>query len=145
MHLSPADRDRLLTFSAAQLASARLARGLLLNAPEATALVASAVVEAARDGCRLAEALEAGGNAVSADQVLAGVADVVRVVHVEAVFDDGTRLVVVDEPFGPPTAGGPGSVRTAETAATEPAATEPAPTTEPAATVTVTNTAAVPV
>ena len=56
MHLTPAERDRLLLFSAAELARARRARGLLLNVPEATALVADTVAEAARDGLRLEEA-----------------------------------------------------------------------------------------
>jgi urease subunit gamma/beta len=101
MHLTPTERDRLLLFSAAELARARRRRGLLLNVPEATAVVADAVAEAARDGARLAEAVERGRSALRPDEVLPGVADVVRDVKVEAVFDDGTRLVVVPEPFGP--------------------------------------------
>ena len=60
MRLTPTERDRLLLFNAAQLARARRARGLLLNVPEATALIADTVCEAARDGLRLAEAVEAG-------------------------------------------------------------------------------------
>ena len=53
MRLTPTDRDRLLIFTAAELARARRARGLRLNVPEATALIADAVCEAARDGMRL--------------------------------------------------------------------------------------------
>ncbi len=34
------------------------------------------------------------------DDVLPGVADVVTEVHVEAVFDDGSRLAVVSDPIG---------------------------------------------
>jgi phytoene desaturase len=48
----------LLLFSAAELARSRRARGLRLNVPEATALIAHTVVEAARDGARLAEDLK---------------------------------------------------------------------------------------
>ena len=99
MRLTPTERDRLLIFQAAELARRRRSRGLLLNVPEATALVCDAVIEAARDGARLTDALAAGAAAVSPDQVLAGVADVVTEVWVEAVFDDGTRLVVVREPI----------------------------------------------
>ncbi|MER5666288.1 urease subunit gamma, partial [Streptomyces mirabilis] len=59
MRLTPTERDRLLLFGAAELARARRARGLRLNVPEATALIADTVCEAARDGRRLAEAIAA--------------------------------------------------------------------------------------
>lgn len=99
MRLTPTERDRLLLFNAAQLARARRARGLLLNVPEATALIADTVCEAARDGLRLAEAIEAGRTVLSASEVLPGVPDVVTEIQVEAVFDDGTRLAVISDPF----------------------------------------------
>ena len=99
MRLTPTERDRLLIFTAAELARARRARGLRLNVPEAIALIADTVCEAARDGRRLAEAIEAGRTVLAADDVLPGVADVVTEVEVEAVFDDGTRLGVVSDPF----------------------------------------------
>src|SRR5438445_5922997 len=99
MRLTPTERDRLLLFNAAQLARARRARGLLLNVPEATALIADTVCEAARDGLRLAEAISAGRNALSASEVLPGVPDIVTEIQVEAVFDDGTRLAVISDPF----------------------------------------------
>jgi urease subunit gamma/beta len=101
MHLTPTERDRLLLFSAAELARARRRRGLLLNVPETIAIVADTVAEAARDGARLAEAVERGRTVLRVDDVLPGVADVVRDVKVEAVFDDGTRLAVVPDPVGP--------------------------------------------
>ena len=100
MRLTPTERDRLLLFSAAELARARRARGLTLNVPEATALVADTVAEAARDGARLADAVEAGKTVLGPQDVLPGVADVVTEVWVEAVFDDGSRLVVVPDPIG---------------------------------------------
>src|SRR3954452_9675408 len=100
MLLTPAEVDRLLVFTAAQLARSRRARGLRLNVPEAVAVVADTVCEAARDGARHADALAAGQNALGAQDVLPGVADIVREVSVEAVFDDGTRLVVVHDPIG---------------------------------------------
>ena len=100
MRLTPTERDRLLIFTAAQLARSRRDRGLLLNVPETTALISDAVCEAAREGRRLSEAVEIGRGAVSADDVLPGVAEVVTDVWVEAVFDDGSRLVVVPDPVG---------------------------------------------
>ena len=100
MRLTPTDRDRLLIFTAAELARARRARGLQLNVPEATALIADTVCEAARDGARLMQAAAAGASVLTEADVLPGVPDIVGEVKVEAVFDDGTRLVVVRHPFG---------------------------------------------
>lgn len=100
MRLTPSERDRLLIFTTAELARRRLGRGLRLNVPEATALVADTVCEAARDGRRLHEAIAAGRAALGPDDVLPGVREVVGDVKVEAVFDDGTRLVVVTDPIG---------------------------------------------
>jgi urease subunit gamma/beta len=73
---------------------------LLLNVPEAVALIADTVCEAARDGARLMEAAARGAAVLAEADVLPGVPDIVREVKVEAVFDDGTRMVVVRDPFG---------------------------------------------
>ena len=100
MRLTPTERDRLLIFTAAELARARRARGLLLNVPEAIALIADTVCEAARDGARLMEAAAAGAGILTEADVLPGVPDIVGEVKVEAVFNDGTRMVVVRHPFG---------------------------------------------
>ena len=114
MRLTPTERDRLLIFSAAELARARRSRGLQLNVPEATALIADTVCETARDGARLMDAAAAGAAVLTAADVLPGVVEIVTWVRVEAVFDDGTRMVVVRDPFGhdPPRLGddGPGAI-----------------------------------
>lgn len=136
MRLTPTERDRLLLFGAAELARARRARGLRLNVPEATALVADTVCEAARDGRRLAEAIEAARAVLGPDDVLPGVADIVTEVHVEAVFDDGSRLAVVADPIG----GGSGD-RAPGALLPGPGYDEPGP----ALTLAVRNTATVPV
>jgi hypothetical protein len=44
----PAERDRLLVFTAAELARARRSRGLKLNVPESIAIISDTVAEAAR-------------------------------------------------------------------------------------------------
>jgi urease subunit gamma/beta len=138
MPLTPTERDRLLLFAAAELARARHARGLRLNVPEATALIADTVCEAARDGLRLAEAIERARTALGPDDVLPGVVDVVTEIQVEAVFDDGSRLAVVAEPFGPldRNDGAPGAVLPGSDDLAGP---------EPLVTLTVRNTATVPV
>jgi urease subunit gamma len=50
MRLTPREIDKLLIFSAGQLARQRGARGLKLNHPEAVALITSAIFELIRDG-----------------------------------------------------------------------------------------------
>jgi urease subunit gamma/beta len=99
MLLSETERDRLLVFMTAELARARWRRGLQLNVVEATALVADAVCEAARDGKRLAEAVDLARSVLNERDLLPGVVRAVPEVRVEAVFDDGTRLAVVRDPF----------------------------------------------
>ncbi|MEU5304063.1 urease subunit gamma [Streptomyces noursei] len=149
MRLTPTERDRLLLFGAAELARARRARGLKLNVPEATALIADTVCEAARDGRRLAEAIEAARSALGPQDVLPGVADVVTEVHVEAVFDDGSRLAVVTDPIGVEPVGSVGSVEGAgggvvlAPGAVLPGPADPEP--EPAVVIEVRNTAIVPI
>jgi urease subunit gamma/beta len=99
MRLTPGERDRLLVFTAAELARARRSRGLRLNVPEATALIADTVAEAARDGLRLAEVIERGRRLLTPDDVLDGVVGIIDEVCIEATFDDGTRLIIVPDPF----------------------------------------------
>jgi len=118
MRLTPWEEERLLIFSAAELARRHRERGLLLNAPEATALICDAMFEAARGGAGYAEVETAGRSAVSAAEVLPGVRELVDIVRLEVLLDDGVRLVVLLDPIG----GGevaaeddaPGAVRPAE-------------------------------
>ena len=100
MDLTPTETDRLLLYLAASLARSRRARGLRMNVPETIALVADAVAEAARDGFTVIEALAVGRSVLGPDDVLAGVADIVTQVQVEAVFSDGSRLVTIPDPVG---------------------------------------------
>ena len=110
MHLTPTEEDRLRVFTAAQLARATLARGLALNAPEAIALVCDELHLAARGGGTYEQVVEAGRRAADVD-VIFGVADVVPEIRVEVLLDEGTRLIVLTEPFGPVSVDGPGAVR----------------------------------
>jgi len=101
MRLLPSEQERLLLFLAAELARARRARGLRLNQAEAAAIVADSVCEAARDGCSYAEAAARGREALGEADVLEGVRALVPRVEVEALFADGRRLVVLEDPLGP--------------------------------------------
>lgn len=100
MPLTPGEGDRLLLHLQASLAQRRRERGLLLNVPEARALIADAVCEWARDGLSLIETRDRAAAMLTAADVLPGVPGALSEVRVEARFDDGTRLVVVKDPFG---------------------------------------------
>src|SRR6266545_5525448 len=100
MRLLPREQERLLLFLAAELARKRRARGLALTQAEAAALVADTVCEAARDGASYAQAEQAGYAALSAADMLDGAAALVPRVEVEALFADGSRLVVLHDPIG---------------------------------------------
>jgi urease subunit gamma/beta len=101
MRLSPKEIDRLHLFLAAELARRRRGRGLKLNYPEACALIADEICEGARDGRSVAELMGYGASILTTDDVLPGVARLVPVLQVEAMFPDGQKLVTIHEPIGP--------------------------------------------
>ncbi len=99
MHLTPHETDRLILFSAAELARKRRARGLKLNYPEARALIADEILEGARDGRSVAELMEFGATILSTDDVMPGVDVLVGTLQVEGVFPDGQKLVTIHNPI----------------------------------------------
>jgi urease gamma subunit len=100
MNLNPIEEDRLRVFVAAELARRTLARGLRLNAPEATALICDEMHLAARSGATFDEVLDAGRRALEADQLMPGVAELVDEIRLEVLLDEGSRLVVLRRPWG---------------------------------------------
>ncbi len=99
MRLTPHEQERLLVHVAAGLARDRRARGLLLNHPEAVALITSFLLEGARDGRSVSDLMEAGRTVLSRDDVMEGVPEMIGEVQVEATFPDGTKLVTVHRPI----------------------------------------------
>lgn len=99
MRLSLHEQERLLIHVAAKLARERQERGLLLNHPEAVAILTSFVMEGARDGRSVADLMEAGRGVLSRSEVMEGVADMIPEVQVEATFPDGTKLVTLHSPI----------------------------------------------
>jgi urease subunit gamma/beta len=113
MRLTAWEEERLLIFSAAELSRRHRDAGILLNAPEAIALICDAMLEAARAGRSYAEVEAAGRAAVAPDEVLDGVRELVDEVRLEVLVGDGTRLVVLVDPLGGGrlmAADGPGAV-----------------------------------
>ena len=99
MDLTPREKDKLMLATAAMVAERRLQRGVRLNYPEAMALIASAIVEGAREGRSVAELMDEGTRMLTREQVMDGIPEMLREVQVEATFPDGTKLVTVHDPI----------------------------------------------
>jgi urease gamma subunit len=99
VHLTPREVDKLLIFSAGELARKRRDRGLKLNHPEAVALITSEILELIRDGRSVAEIMSLGSTILTADTVMEGVPEMILEIHVEGTFPDGTKLVTVHHPI----------------------------------------------
>jgi urease gamma subunit len=100
MQLTPADQDKLLLSMAGLIARERRDRGVLLNYPEAVALLSCWVIERARDGDATVAQLMSDGRAVlTRAEVMEGVPELLDEVQVEATFPDGRKLVTIHEPI----------------------------------------------
>ncbi len=99
MNLTPREKDKLLISMAAMVARRRLERGVVLNYPEAVALITDFVIEGARDGKSVADLMEEGAHVITRTQVMEGIAEMIHDVQVEATFPDGTKLVTVHQPI----------------------------------------------
>jgi urease subunit gamma/beta len=101
MFLGPTEMERLIIFTAAELARKRRAAGLALNYPEAVALISDEVLEGARAGRTVAELISFGATILTTDDVMSGIAEMMPLIQVEGVFPDGTKLVTIHEPIRP--------------------------------------------
>ena len=99
MHLTPREFDKLLIYMLAEVALKRKGQGLKLNHPEAVAVISAAALDAARAGKTLEEVMTLDSKVLTRDDVMEGVADMVPRVQLEAVFDDGSRLITVHSPI----------------------------------------------
>ncbi|WP_216830823.1 urease subunit gamma [Alkalihalobacterium elongatum] len=99
MKLTPVEIEKLMIFTAGELALKRKARGLKLNHPEACAILSCFILEGARDGRTVAELMEEGKRVLSADDVMEGIPEMIDQIQVEATFPDGTKLVTIHEPI----------------------------------------------
>lgn len=99
MLLTLHERERLTIYTAAKLAGERKERGVLLNLPEATAILTSFLLEGARDGRTVTDLMDAGRTVLNRAEVLDGVPEMLAQVQVEATFPDGTKLVTLTGPI----------------------------------------------
>ncbi len=99
MHLTPREIDKLMIFTAAEVARRRRARGLKLNHPEAVALITAELLEGIRDGRSVSELMDYGSTILARDDVMEGVPEMLGEVQVEGTFPDGSKLVTVHNPI----------------------------------------------
>ena len=100
MHLTPREIDKLLTYSMAEIALKRKAKGLKLNHPESVAILSAYVLDGAREGRSVEDVMSGARSVLTCNDVMEGVPDLVRSdSQVEAVFTDGSRLVTLHKPI----------------------------------------------
>jgi urease gamma subunit len=99
MHLTPREIEKLLIFTAADVARRRRQRGLKLNYPEAVALITAEMLEGVRDGRSVAELMQYGATILRRDEVMEGVPEMLHEIQVEGTFPDGTKLITVHDPI----------------------------------------------
>ncbi len=99
MHLTPREIEKLLIFTAADVARRRRERGLKLNYPEAMAVITADILEGVRDGRSVADLMQYGATILTRDDVMEGVPEMIGEVQVEGTFPDGTKLITVHDPI----------------------------------------------
>ena len=99
MHLTPREIEKLMLYTAGEVAHKRKLRGLLLNYPEAIAYISAELMELARDGKTVAELMSLGRQILCKSDVMDGVASMIDEIQIEATFSDGTKLVTVHDPI----------------------------------------------
>ena len=99
MHLTPREIDKLMIFTAGDVARRRRSRGLKLNYPEAVALITAELLEEIRNGKTVAELMALGTKILNSGEVMEGVPEMIGEIQVEGTFPDGTKLVTVHQPI----------------------------------------------
>ncbi|NOX21055.1 MAG: urease subunit gamma [Nitrospirae bacterium] len=98
MRFTEREKEKLLIYLAASVAKDRLARGLKLNYPEAVALITAEVLEGIREGKTVAQLMELGTRILKKEDLMDGVAEMIKEIQVEGTFPDGTKLVTIHNP-----------------------------------------------
>ena len=101
MYLTPKESERLTLFTAAEISRRRKDKGIKLNVPEAIAYISDYVVEGARENKTVAQLMSEGATLLNIDDVLPGVPELIPLIQVEALFEDGTKLVSIHNPIRP--------------------------------------------
>ena len=87
--LAPREMEKMVIWTAAQIAEGRKKKGVKLNYPEAIAYIANFVVEGAREGKTVADLMKSAREVLKSTDVMKGVPEMIHTVQVEATFPDG--------------------------------------------------------
>ena len=98
MYLTKQEQEKLALLFASQVAERRKAKGLKLNYPEAVALFSGYIIEGAREGKTVVQLIEECNHLLKPEEVMEGVAALLKGLQVEATFPDGTKLVSIHTP-----------------------------------------------
>jgi urease subunit gamma/beta len=101
LNLTPTEIERLTVFNAAEMARRNLREGILLSHPEVIALLADEAMLAARKNLPYDEVVDHATSLLTAKQCEPGVPDMVRIIALDALFPDGTKLVTLIDPIAP--------------------------------------------
>jgi urease subunit gamma len=99
MQLTPREFDKLIVYMLADVALKRKAKGIKLNYPEAVAIISATALDGARAGQTIEEVTKVARTVLTKADVMDGVADLIPIVQIEAVFTDGSRLVTMHTPI----------------------------------------------
>ena len=99
MRLTDREIDKLLLSLAAMIARDRMGRGVKLNYPESVALIASGLMERAREGATVAELMAMQGAFLTREDVMESIPEMIEDVQVAATVPAGTKLVTLHAPI----------------------------------------------
>ncbi|MFL6368374.1 MAG: urease subunit gamma, partial [Nitrososphaeraceae archaeon] len=82
MMLAPREVDKMMIWTAAQIAEGRRKKGVKLNYPETVAYIANYVVEGAREGKSVADLMKSAREILTKKDVMPGVSELIHTVQV---------------------------------------------------------------
>jgi urease gamma subunit len=102
MQLTPRETERLMIFTAAELARRRLREGIRLSHPDCVALACDVALERARAGASWDDVRGSVHGLFAMAQLEPGVAELLDApLQLEATFGDGSRLVPLERLVAP--------------------------------------------
>lgn len=99
MYLTHQEKEKMLLLLAASVAKQRKEKGLKLSYPEAVAYLSGHIIEGAREGKNVLNLIDECMQLLSPDDVMDGVPELFTDLQVEAMFEDGTKLVSMQNPI----------------------------------------------
>ena len=99
MFLTNREQEKLMIYTASKLSLERKEKGLKLNYPESVSIISNFILEGARSGESVEKLIMSAKKVLNTNDVLDGVASMMNIIQVEATFEDGAKLVTVNNPI----------------------------------------------